>query len=239
MSSSTHADGWPPSDRVPPLPPGEVHVWLAELDRDVAGLEGLLSADERERAGRFAFEHLRGRFVAGRGVLRILAGAYRSQPPGEIRFRYSASGKPALDGAGSVDDGLRFNLSHAEGLGLFAFSRGREVGVDLERVGDESAASAIAAYLRGRESASLAGLEGETRVRRLFEMWAREEALAKARGDGLGGTNRSGLRGAESARWVIGELPSVPAFVSALAVEGAGWVARCFRFALPGRVRSL
>jgi 4'-phosphopantetheinyl transferase len=235
MSSSTLADGWPPSDHVPPLPPGEVHVWLASLDRDVGVLEGLLSADERERAGRFAFERHRKRFIAGRGVLRILAGAYRLRPPEEIRFQYSASGKPALAGAGSVDDGLRFNLSHAEGLGLFAFSRGREVGVDLERVGDESAASAIAAYLRGRENASLAGVEGEKRVRRLFELWAREEALVKARGDGLGGVNRSTLQDSESARWVIGELPPVPGFASALAVEGAGWVARDFRFALPGR----
>jgi 4'-phosphopantetheinyl transferase len=235
MISSAHAEGWPPSDHAPPLPSDEVHVWLAELDRGVDVLEGLLSADERERAGRFAFEHLRRRFIAGRGILRILAGAYRSQPPGGIRFRYSASGKPALDGECSVDDGLRFNLSHAEGLGLFAFSRGREVGVDLERVGDESAASAIAAYLRGRESASLAVLEGEKRVRRLFDLWAREEALAKARGDGLGGTNRRGLQETESARWVLGELPSVPGFASALAVEGGGWVARYFRFALPGR----
>jgi 4'-phosphopantetheinyl transferase len=167
--------------------------------------------------------------------LRILAGAYRSQPPGEIRFRYSAAGKPALDGGSAVDDELRFNLSHAEGLGLFAFARGREVGVDLERVGDLSAASAIAAYFRGRERASYAFLEGEKRVRHLFELWAREEALAKARGDGLGGANGGGLQEAESGRRVLGELPPVPGFASALAVERPAWAARYFRFALADR----
>ena len=51
--------------------------------------------------------------------------------PREISFRYGPSGKPELAGRG--DESLQFNLSHSGGLALYAISRARELGVDLER----------------------------------------------------------------------------------------------------------
>lgn len=55
----------------------EVHVWRVSLDlpcADVDQLSGALSQDERQRAGRFAFERDRCRFAVSRGVLRTILG---------------------------------------------------------------------------------------------------------------------------------------------------------------------
>ena len=47
---------WEPSSQVVGLDPGEVHVWAACLDDlSEAALCAPLSADERERGGRFHF----------------------------------------------------------------------------------------------------------------------------------------------------------------------------------------
>ncbi|CAA9549445.1 MAG: hypothetical protein AVDCRST_MAG19-668, partial [uncultured Thermomicrobiales bacterium] len=75
-----------------------VHVWRAALDRpgELPGLLAALSADERERAGRFRADRDRGRFVAARGLLREILGRYLGREPGSLRFRYGAHGKPTL-----------------------------------------------------------------------------------------------------------------------------------------------
>ena len=75
----------------------------------------------------------RNRFIAGRALLRDLLAGYLGQPPGSIRFAYNEWGKPAL-AAGFAARDLRFNLSHSQGLAMYAFVLERDVGVDLEMI---------------------------------------------------------------------------------------------------------
>ena len=66
-------------------------MWRARLDTDAdrrAMLATLLSADERERAGRFVFDRDRDRYVVGRGSLRMLLGRYLKTPPAQLRFTF-------------------------------------------------------------------------------------------------------------------------------------------------------
>src|SRR5713226_9326224 len=82
------------------LPNDEVHVWRADLDRprlQLRRLYGMLSADEQQRAGRFRFERDGNRFIARRGLLRIILGRYLGVEPGSLRFCYGPNGKPALE----------------------------------------------------------------------------------------------------------------------------------------------
>src|SRR4051812_45031189 len=93
----------------------EVQVWIASLEKPpevVAGCSSLLSPDEKDRAGRFYFERDRKRYTVGRGLLRMLLGAFLATKPGQVTFRYGAYGKPALD---RVVHGrtLQFNLAHS------------------------------------------------------------------------------------------------------------------------------
>src|SRR5437588_12461769 len=132
----------PPGDWA--LGEGDIHVWAASLKLTATGLaacSGMLSPDETERAGRFRFDQHRNRFMAGRGWLRAVLASYLRREPGQLRFEYSARGKPALKDAPQA---LHFNLAHCEDLALLAVTTKCEVGVDVERVRPLSDADRIA-----------------------------------------------------------------------------------------------
>lgn len=177
---------WPPPPADLRLGAGEVHVWRASLERDGAEAERLwatLTDDERERARRFHFERDRRRFVIARGALRELLGRYLATPPALIRFAYNEFGKPVLwRDAG----GLRFNVSHSHEAALYAFTLGREVGVDVELLRDDFASLEIAErFFSEAEVRALASLPAELRTQAFFNCWTRKEAYIKALGEGL------------------------------------------------------
>jgi len=151
-----------------------LEIVLARLDVDPASLSPLamlLYADEVARAARFRLERDRRRFVVARATLRRLLGERLSREPRGLRFVYGAHGKPALQ-AGE----LSFNLSHSGELALYAFSRARDVGVDLEAVREVPEAERIA-----RDWFS----DADYRRFGFFGCWTRREALAKALGRDL------------------------------------------------------
>jgi 4'-phosphopantetheinyl transferase len=220
----------------------EIHVWHVSLDRppsDVRRLARMLSPDEQERARRYRGERLRERFIVGRGILRMLLSRYVGCPPGRLRFAYGARGKPALAPAEGSD--LRFNVSHSDGLALYAVARGREVGVDVERLRELPRAERIAErFFSTEETAALKAEPAERRVEAFFTCWTRKEAYIKARGDGLahpldqfavslvpGEPARLWVAGdgdaREIARWSLDALPLAPGYVAALAARGRGW----------------
>jgi 4'-phosphopantetheinyl transferase len=162
---------------------GEVHVWSVDLDGVAeAEVASSLSADERERAGRFRFERDRRRFVVARGLLRRLVGRYLDREPASVRFGYGPRGKPSV----AAGDGIRFNLSHSAGLALLAFAWRREVGVDVERLRPVPEAEDIARrYFSPWEESELRRLPGGEREAAFFRCWTRKEAFVKATGDGL------------------------------------------------------
>ena len=169
-------DAWRVPQAHPTLMAGDVHVWQAGLDQPdvvLGGLESLLSTNERERAGRFHFERDRRRFVAGRGVLRAIIGAYLGVRPEQVMFGYGQRGKPAL--AMPLAQGeLRFNVSHSHDLALFAFACGQEVGVDLERMRPIVDAEQIAQrFFSVSERSILQSLPVERREVAFFICWTR------------------------------------------------------------------
>lgn len=111
-------------------------MWRSELDWGAAELEKLrkaLSPDEQARAERFCFPRDRRRFIASRGILREILSFYLKREPARLKFSYSRFGKPSL-GPGDSGESIYFNLSHSNGLALYAVSRFLEIGVDLELV---------------------------------------------------------------------------------------------------------
>ena len=222
----------------------EVHVWQARLDAPAPRIDALrdtLSPDERERAARFRFERDRERFIVARGLLRRLLGEYLDLSPEQIRFGYGPRGKPFL---AEPDDTLRFNLSHAGQIVLYALTRRRRIGIDIEHVRPVAALDTLCRHwLSPRENAMLSDLGDEARLLGFFNCWTRKEAYVKARGDGLDHPldrfTVSLLPGEparllavqddpdESARWSLQALTPAPDYVAALAVEGQGWDLRC------------
>src|SRR5919199_1621700 len=107
------------------------------------------------------------------------------QAPPQLCFTYGRHGKPALaTGTGGVP--LRFNVSHSHGLALYAITRDREVGVDVERIRPEVAQEKIAErFFSPREVTVLRALPTPLQATAFFACWTRKEAYIKATGDGL------------------------------------------------------
>lgn len=196
-----------------------VEVWQASLDAQSAEtvdrLRALLSPDELKRAAGFHFERDHRRFVVARGVLRTLLGEYLARDPRELTFAYGEQGKPTLENEGGHPP-LAFNVAHAEGLALFAFTRTGDVGIDVERVRPIPEWEEIAAvHFSVHEIARLATYLPSQREQEFFKAWARHEAILKAHGAGIGGE----LSPEFTSHFRLHTWEPAPGFVGALAVN--------------------
>lgn len=240
------------------LTPTEVHVWRAFLDRTTAHDErlwGSLAEDERLRAGRIRDDRQRCRFATARATLRRLAARYLHGDPGQVQFCYDERGKPFLaeaerglvDGERSVDSTLSFNVSHARGVGLFAFALRRRIGIDVESAERQVDADRIAErFFSAQEASALRSLHPAAARRRAFlRCWTRKEAYLKATGEGIaGGALRRFAVAVEPQlpaclEWVEGRPEEVPRWrladlpfddgdcFGAVCVEGHDWGMRC------------
>ena len=117
-----------------------------------------------------------------RDLVRSILAGYLDAKPEALTFVHGPHGKPELESAGT----LRFNFTRSGSFGLLAVTRGRDVGVDVERVEPRRALGPIADRLFGAdEAAELRSLPEARRTRRFFELWTQKEAYAKALGVGL------------------------------------------------------
>ena len=227
----------------------EVHVWCASLDlpsSDVENFENTLTVDERERAERFYFQKDRRRFIVGRGVLRAILSCYLNREPSELRFFYTVHGKPEL-ATQSDGNAIRFNVSHSHEVALYAVTRGREIGIDVECIRPISEADQIAERLFStREHAVFRALPAHESIGAFFTCWTRKEAYLKALGDGLARpldefdvllapgkpARLLYVQGDEEevSRWSLRELTPAPGYAAALAVEADGWHLKCWNW---------
>ncbi len=169
------------------LDPRQVHIWQAALDvspERLASYQVALAPSERERAERFRFLQDRHRFTVGRGILRSLLGGYLGLAPGAVPLTHTPRGKPYL--AGGVP--LAFNLSHSQGVAIYAFAWEVDLGVDLEILRPVPEAARLAArFFSAAEAEAIAALPEAERSRGFFRVWTRKEAYLKATGEGIPG----------------------------------------------------
>lgn len=165
---------------------GEVVIWRVGLNGSpdaIAAAEAQVSDAERERAGRYLRERDRGSFLLQRAALRRhLAALLGVGDPRRIEFAHNERGKPRVAGGGG---GLEFNASGSGEVGLMAFSRGRPVGVDVERYRDIEELELAENFFAVEETAELRALPAEWRREGFFNAWTRKEAFIKALGQGL------------------------------------------------------
>jgi 4'-phosphopantetheinyl transferase len=239
--------GLPPT--TPVLRNDEVHVWLAALNHTgsrARSAEHILSGEERERAARFYFQRDREHFAGARAVLRLILGRYLNMEPSQLQFSCGPHGKLVLATECGAD-ALCFNLSHSHELVLCAVARGRDIGVDVERVTADTNVDQIAErFFSPREIATFRLLPPEKKQKAFFTCWVRKEAYIKARGDGLAiGLDSFSVsfspgepaalldapgHSEEPSQWSLWELEPDPSYVAALAVETGHTRLRCWHF---------
>ena len=240
---------WYPAPERFTLDGDEVHVWNAALDQSpstIGTLFSILTPDEQDRAAKYYFRKDCAQYIVARGVLRTIMGRYLNKPPEQLRFSYSPFGKPALisDSGGKE---LRFNVAHSGVVALYAFSRTRELGIDIERLRENFDYLEIAEhYFSQREISTLRALPAEAQARAFFNCWTRKEAYLKAHGAGLSfpldrfdvslapGEPAALLRVDDdlqaAANWSLQEITVDSGYAAAIAVAGHGWRLKCWQW---------
>jgi 4'-phosphopantetheinyl transferase len=227
----------------------QAHIWRAGLQQEPSTVRkflDILAPEERERADKFHFRKDYEHFVVARGVLRNLLGGYLNKHPASIRFSYNQYGKPALaDGRG--DKRLCFNMSHSHELALYGFVRGREIGLDVEFMCEDSASLEVAKrFFAPQEVATLRALSQELQTTAFFNCWTRKEAYIKALGEGLSHPLNSfavsfapGEVAAllstdndpqEASRWSVVEIIPATGYAAALVVKRPTPTLRCWQW---------
>ncbi len=167
------------------LPPGVVHVWLADLNQSDACVERLtqtLAPGELDRANRFRFPHLRRNYLTRQGILRDLLGRYIGTGGTAVQFVFGAAGKPAL----AANPQLQFNMSQSQHLALYGFMLDHAIGVDIEFERPLADLEDVARYyFAAEERTSLFSLPRDQQVTAFIQCWSRKEAFIKAVGEGL------------------------------------------------------
>lgn len=158
-------------------------MWRISLPSvDIEQALGVLSEDERRRAARYRFPAHRRRFLASRAGLRAILAMYLGRDPRAIELTAGAFGKPRV----ADPPGIEFNLAHSGDVALVAVTRGRPVGVDVERMRRGIPYERLAErFFAPSEAAALRRLPPAVRSAGFFACWTRKEAWLKASGQGL------------------------------------------------------
>jgi len=220
----------------------EVQLWRVDLEAIRSNefrWQELLSSDEITRAARFHFADDRQRFVASRAWLRTILAAFLVAEPSELNFSYSKNQKPFL-GSAYAESGISFNISHSGGIGLYAFARRREIGVDVEQIRRGFDVESIAdRFFSASEREKLAALPESEKVDAFFRCWTRKEAYIKAIGEGLSlplsqfDVSLEALEtnallatrpdSSEAGQWSIRDVSGGAGYSAALCVRGHDW----------------
>jgi len=142
----------------------EADVWLAHLPTLAPLLDGavaLVSEAERARSRRFRRPSDGVRYLRVHKLLRLLLTAYRAETQ------------------------LHWSLSHREEIAAFAVTQTGPIGVDVERIQPEFAATLSERCLTPDERSALSRLSSTDQAHRVFESWTVKEALLKRSGHGL------------------------------------------------------
>jgi 4'-phosphopantetheinyl transferase len=223
-----------------------IHVWGFSLDESrsfVQQCRSWLSEDERGRAARFISQQDQFRFVLAHGGLRAVLGRYLGLGPDAVELDRSEAGKPFVRKERRDQSAIMFNMSHAHGRALIAVSKGREVGVDLERIrSDVEAAKLSKRYFAPSEQASIMELAQEQRAAKFFRYWVAKEAVLKAQGIGLRALSQCeiilGADGADAEvlvpagsplqnNWRVRLLSCDEGWEAAVAAQGVNWAVQC------------
>ena len=163
----------------------DVHVWVADLT-EVWDVEVHLNTVEIQRAKRYHNLATQTQFRQCRGRLRWLLGHYLDCGPSDIALSVDADGKPFLRDHPT----LHFNVSHTDGLALFAVAH-RPVGVDVERFRSvANAEGLVQRFFAEAEREQFQALPSELRNRAFLRGWTCKEAVLKGVGCGARGLDR-------------------------------------------------
>lgn len=155
-------------------------LFLPDFPVDVARLYAILHPSEQQRADRYQQSADRQRYIAGRGLLRVLTGLYLNRVPAAVNIGIGPRQKPEL--ADCAD--WQVNVSHAGSWVLIAVGR-VAVGVDVEELNPDFPISQLLPVAFSPAEQQV--ITGSTNpITQFYRFWTRKEAILKATGFGVG-----------------------------------------------------
>jgi 4'-phosphopantetheinyl transferase len=214
-------------------------VDLAVGESQVAAAERCLSRAELAWAAT-GTPGVRRRRVLMRAALRGLLSGILGTGPRDVALA-QRPGPPALvEPVDRCAGRLDLSTSASGDVGVVVAAHAARVGVDVQRVGDEELATALAdGWLAGTEHDRIAALPPDARSWALTRAWVQKEAVLKGRGVSLWGDPAGTVtpvadRG-RVAGWQLIPLAAPGGYVASLALRPESWAARV----VGDRLRSL
>ena len=214
----------------------QIHIWKLDLNLHKVNLkhlyENVLSPDEKKRSDKLKSKDDQKRSIYSRGLLRKKLGDYLDVNPAEINFSYNKYGKPSLNAEVHTED-LKFNVSHSKDIVVYAITKNREIGIDVEYLKDVSRAEKIIDRFFSEEEKNFYNSQPEHKKKwAFFALWTRKEAYSKAMGRGIGlpskdfelnlipDNNRSSSNSFKKSKWMLYNVEIESEYLAALATEG-------------------
>jgi 4'-phosphopantetheinyl transferase len=167
-----------------------VHIWFAETKISysknlIDTYLSWLDKEERERYYRFKFSRNRLEYLLAHALLRSCLSYYGNLDPEDWVFSKNPYGKPEVD-TKHHSSGLRFSISHTEGLVACAITPCSDIGVDAEIITPKRNLRSVAKSICAPpELLELDRLSAEAWYQRFYDIWTLKEAYVKALGLGL------------------------------------------------------
>lgn len=163
---------------------GEIHLYCILLDSTTVFFEkckAALSQAELDRISFFKFPSVQNSFVISQGALRLILSEYLFIEAPKIQLAKHSKGKPFV-----MDDlNLRFNISNSGNYAVYAFSKGDEVGIDIEKIRLLPDLDNLIEKNFSLAERAFITKHNEEKQQRFFKFWTVKEAYLKAIGEGM------------------------------------------------------
>jgi 4'-phosphopantetheinyl transferase len=165
-----------------------INIFWLNLDLSsatVLELSTTLSPRERQRVARYSSATDQRRAIVSLARRKKILADICDQLPEDLIIRQNSSGKPFVNtGKGTT---VEMSSSQSGSVGLFAVTRQRSIGVDVESLSEIPKSKRFASWVATpSESRAINALEQSERTRAYLRLWTRKEAYFKATGEGIG-----------------------------------------------------
>jgi len=158
-----------------------LHLNLSNVKEDTDWKSFLPFISKRRRRKISKYKHIEDKVLSLYGELMIRMGLSKQLGlnHNELKFDFNEYGKPYCQ----IYTHMKFNLSHTRTCIIVCFSENKEVGVDVERLGDPP--FEIMDFCFNKSEIDYINNSKVSKIRSFFEIWTRKEAYLKWKGTGM------------------------------------------------------
>lgn len=143
----------------------------------------VLDADEAQRWKRYYNKQTQDLFLVAHVATRFVLSHYGQIDPADWVFERGENGRPELTGG---PRGLRFNISHTDGMVAVLVHSDNDAGVDVESPWRATNITSVSRRVfTDAERTAMLALPEKLQAERFYQLWTLKESFIKAKGKGF------------------------------------------------------